>query len=206
MLEVKNITVSFDNMQILSDFNLEVAKEEILGIIGPSGSGKSTILKVIAGLIVPDRGTVEKDGVDISKTPTHLRNIGMVFQDNQLFPHMNVEKNILFGLHSRNLSKYDRDLKVSEMLELVGLSGFEKRKTTDLSGGEAKRVALARSLSPNPSVLLLDEPLTGLDKELHDQLMVDLSELLRRTKTTAILVTHDKNEALTITDRILSIS
>ncbi len=205
MLKVHNINVAFDHRIILDDISLSVAQHEIVALLGPSGAGKTTLLKVIAGLLIPDSGSVSIDERDITHNPAHLRNIGMVFQDNQLFPHMNVARNIEFGLRMKGVAKKIRQDKVREMLELVGLSGFEDRNIADLSGGEAKRVALARSLAPNPAVLLLDEPLTGLDRELHDQLADELAALLRKTETTVILVTHDRQEAETIAGRIESL-
>lgn len=205
MLKVENICISFDDKLVLDDLSINVCAGEVLAVAGPSGSGKSTLLRVIAGLLIPNSGIIRINDLDITSVPTHKRNVGMVFQDNQLFPHMNVERNIGYGLRTRNIDKLTREARIAEMLNLVGLSGFTKRKVDELSGGEAKRVALARSLAPSPSVLLLDEPLTGLDKELHDKLMIELSELLRKTKTTAILVTHDMFEAKTIADRVFSL-
>lgn len=205
MLNVHNISISFDGRSVLDSFDIDIEKNEVLAIIGPSGSGKSTLLQIIAGLIVPDNGTVSINGVDASKIPAHQRNVGMVFQDNQLFPHMNLEQNIEYGLRMKKVPKSVRKLRVIELLALMNLTGYEKRKVDELSGGEAKRVALARSLAPSPAVLLLDEPLTGLDKELHDQLAIELKTLLKSTNTTALLVTHDIEEATTIADRIVKI-
>ena len=148
---------------------------EIVGLLGPSGSGKSTLLRVIAGLVIPDRGMVRIDGVDVTDVPTHRRGVGMVFQDEQLFEHLDVAGNVGFGLRMRGDAPPARQHRVAEMLDLVGLAGFERRNVRQLSGGEAKRVALARSLAPSPRVLLLDEPLTGLDRELHDRLAGDLA-------------------------------
>jgi thiamine transport system ATP-binding protein len=201
MLNVNNISVSF-NKKVLDRFSIDVDQGEIVGLQGPSGSGKTTLLRVVAGLIKPDSGTVSLDGKEITHVPTYLRGIGMVFQDNQLFPHMNVEKNIGFGLKMHQIEKNDRAQRISDVLELAGLSGFNTRDVHSLSGGEAKRVALARSLVVHPRVLLLDEPLTGLDRELHDQLANDIAGLLRKLSITTILVTHDQEEAEVISDRI----
>ncbi len=201
MLEVRDIVVAFGERVVLNRTSLSLADGEIVALLGPSGSGKSTLLRVIAGLLAPDEGDVLVDGTSVLRVPTHQRNIGMVFQDEQLFPHRTVGQNIEFGLRMHAWSKRDRNARVAELLDLVGLSGFAGRRTTDLSGGEAKRVALARSLAPRPRVLLLDEPLTGLDRELHDQLVVELAGLLRAASTTALLVTHDRDEANAIADR-----
>lgn len=201
VLEVRDVVVAFGDRVVLDRTSLSLADGEIVALLGPSGSGKSTLLRVIAGLLAPDAGDVLVDGESVLRVPTHQRNIGMVFQDEQLFPHRTVGQNIEFGLRMHGWSRPDRATRVDELLELVGLGGFAGRRTTDLSGGEAKRVALARSLGPRPRVLLLDEPLTGLDRELHDQLVVELAALLRAASTTALLVTHDRDEANAIADR-----
>ena len=200
-LEIDRISVTFGRRRVLDAVSLDVASGEVVALRGPSGSGKTTLLRVIAGLLAPDAGAVRVDGRDVTTEPTHLRRIGMVFQDNQLFPHRDVAGNVEFGLRMQRVSRPERRRRTEEVLALVGLDGFERRRVTSLSGGEAKRVALARSLAPEPSVLLLDEPLTGLDRELHDQLAADLSALLRRNRMTALLVTHDAAEADAISDR-----
>ena len=164
-------------------------------MLGPSGAGKSTLLRVIAGLLRPDSGRVLLDGVDITHRPSHLRNIGMMFQDEQLFPHLDVAANIAFGPRMHRWPAAGITARVHELLEVVGLDGFGARGVDRLSGGEKKRVALARALAPRPAVLLLDEPLTGLDRELHDRLLGELGDVLRATATTAVLVTHDPDEA-----------
>ncbi|MEZ5273416.1 MAG: ABC transporter ATP-binding protein [Ilumatobacteraceae bacterium] len=195
------MTVRFGERTVLDRVSLNVTDGEVVALLGPSGSGKSTLLRVIAGLLVPDGGSVWVDGNDVSTVPAHRRQIGMVFQDEQLFPHLTVAANIGFGLRMQGRPKGEIATRVAELLDLVGLPSLADRHVTKLSGGEAKRVALARSLAPQPRVLLLDEPLTGLDRDLHDRLAGDLATLLRATGTTALLVTHDPDEAATIADR-----
>ncbi len=206
MLEVRDVTVAFDGTTVLRDASLSVGDAEVVALLGPSGSGKSTLLRVIAGLVVPASGAVRLDGRDITRLPTHRRGIGMVFQDEQLFPHRDVAANIGFGLKMQGVPVPDREQRVEAMLELVGLRGFGRRHVTDLSGGEAKRVALARSLAPAPRALLLDEPLTGLDRELHDRLAGELGRILRQAATTTLLVTHDQDEATTLADRVVTMN
>ena len=201
MLDVRDVTVRFGERTVLDRVSLNVADGEVVALLGPSGSGKSTLLRVIAGLLVPDGGSVWVDGIDVSAVPAHRRQIGMVFQDEQLFPHLTVAANVGFGLRMQGRPKGEIAARVAELLDLVGLPSLADRHVTKLSGGEAKRVALARSLAPQPRVLLLDEPLTGLDRDLHDRLAADLATLLRATGTTALLVTHDPDEAATIADR-----
>lgn len=203
-LSVDDVTVTFGGRTVLDRVSLEVGRGETVAVLGPSGSGKSTLLKVIAGIVVPDHGRVLLDGDDVTTRPTHERHVGMVFQDQQLFPHLDVRHNIGFGLRMRRVPRSVVDARVDELLELVGLTGFGSRRTDELSGGEATRVALARSLAPSPRVLLLDEPLTGLDADLHDRLAQELRHLL--DGTTAILVTHDRREATAIADRLVPMS
>ncbi len=203
MLEVRAVTVSFGGPPVLDHVSLTAADGEIVGLLGPSGSGKSTLLRVIAGLVDPDAGAVLLDGRDVTAVPTYRRGIGMVFQDEQLFPHRDVRGNIAFGLQMQRQPANVIDRRVSEMLALVGLTGFDRRDVASLSGGEAKRVALARSLAPAPRAVLLDEPLTGLDRELHDRLAVDVGRILRTARTTAVLVTHDHDEAAAVADRVV---
>ncbi len=202
MLEASDITVRFGERTVLDRVTLQVATGEVVALLGPSGVGKSTLLRVIAGLLTPDGGTVSLDGRDVTLLPSHRRNIGLVFQDEQLFPHLTVAENVGFGLRMQRVGRAEAAARVQELLELVGLEPLANLHVTKLSGGEAKRVALARSLAPRPAVLLLDEPLTGLDRELHDRLAAELAGLLRSTATSALLVTHDIDEATAIADRI----
>ena len=205
MLELMDVHVAFGARQVLIGVSLNVARGEVVALLGPSGSGKSTLLRVIAGLVAPDCGEVLLDGATVTNLPTHGRNVGLVFQDEQLFPHRSVGQNVEFGLRMQRRPVGERRQRVADLLQLVGLPGFEDRRVTELSGGEAKRVALARTLAPRPRLVLLDEPLTGLDRELHDQLAVELARLLRATGTTALLVTHDRDEARAIADRVVDL-
>lgn len=201
MLDVRDVRVRFGDRDVLRDVSLRVDDHEVVALLGPSGIGKSTLLRVVAGLLVPDAGSVWLDGDDLTDVPPHRRRIGLMFQDEQLFPHLDVAANIGFGPRMAGADRATVARRVETLLTLVGLEGFGGRRVTTLSGGEAKRVALARALAPEPAVLLLDEPLTGLDRELHDRLAVDLAAVLRDTGTAALLVTHDHDEAAVIAHR-----
>ena len=203
MLDVRDVTISYEGQRLLDRLALHLDAGEVVALLGPSGSGKSTLLRIIAGLVEPEAGVVTIDGIDVTRVPTHRRSVGMVFQDEQLFPHLSVADNVAFGLKMAGMPVGDRRRRAEQMLELVGMSGFGDRQTGRLSGGEAKRVALARSLAPQPKVLLLDEPLTGFDRELHDRLAVEVASILRLAETTAVWVTHDPAEADTVADRVV---
>jgi thiamine transport system ATP-binding protein len=203
-LLVDDITVRFGSTVVLDHLTIDVGDGEVLAVRGPSGSGKSTLLRVIAGLIEPDSGRVLVDSRDVTHVPTHRRGIGMVFQDNQLFDHLDVAANIAFGLRMQHMARADRHRRVQELLAMIGLQGLGGRRVSTLSGGEAKRVALARSLAPVPRIVLLDEPLTGLDDERRMDIADQLADVLRATGTTALLVTHSAEEAELIADRVMS--
>jgi thiamine transport system ATP-binding protein len=203
-LRLDDVSVSFGTRRILDRLNLTVATGHTCALVGPSGVGKSTTLRVVAGIITPETGRVIVDDVDVTAVPIHRRSVGLVFQDDQLFPHLDVQANIAFGLR---MAKLPRDViarRVAELLEVVALPGFGNRRPDSLSGGEAKRVALARALAPRPRVLLLDEPLSGLDRDLHDRLVSDLADIL--AGTTTLLVTHDLDEAERLADEIIRLA
>ena len=204
-LSIRHLSFSYNERELLNNFSLEVASGQTMAIVGPSGSGKSTLLRLTAGLLVASQGEILINGINVSATPTHLRSVGLVFQDNQLFTHLNVFNNVAFGLKMARQSRSAIAARCEELLNLVGLTEHSQQSVSTLSGGQAKRVALARALAPKPQVLLLDEPLTGLDDELHDRLATDLRQILQTSKTTALLVTHDLAEAHTIADAITHI-
>ncbi len=199
------VTVRFGETAALTDVDLEVPPGQIVAILGPSGSGKSTLLRVIAGLQPLDAGTVALDGVDRTTTPPHRRGVGLMFQDHVLFPHLDVGANVAFGLRMQGLATSATRPRVAELLTLVGLPGTEARTIQSLSGGEQQRVALARSLAPAPSVLLLDEPLGALDRPLRERLVDELSGLFARLDLTVVAVTHDQREAFALADRLVVI-
>lgn len=200
LIRTRSVSKSYDEEQVLSDFNLDVWKGSITGILGSSGSGKTTALRLIAGFDRPDAGIIEmKNEVIVSDEvwlPPERRNIGMVFQDYALFPHLTVEKNIAFGLGKNDLEKG----RLKEVIDMCNLSGLINKFPQELSGGQQQRVALARALAPNPEVILLDEPFTSLDAQMARVLRDEVVELLKNTETTAIIVTHDQEEALSVCD------
>jgi thiamine transport system ATP-binding protein len=206
MLDVRDATVAFGGRRVLDQLTLRVETGEVVAVLGPSGVGKSTLLRVVAGLHPLDAGSVWLDERDITALPAHQRSIGLMFQDAQLFPHLDVAGNVGFGLRMQRLPKSEIAGRVGELLHMVGLNGFGARRVGSLSGGEATRVALARSLAPRPAILLLDEPLTGLDRDLHDRLVEEVAALIRATGTTALLVTHDHTEADAMADRTVQMS
>lgn len=202
MLAIQKITRAYVGKPVLRGVNLDVAQGEIVCLLGPSGCGKTTLLRIVAGLEHADSGDVLLDGRSILEQPVHTRDFGLMFQDFALFPHLNVLQNVEFGLRMKGMDKAARQTRAHEMLELVGLSSFDKRDVAQLSGGERQRVALARSLAPNPRLLMLDEPLGSLDAALKERLLSDLREIIKRVGLTALYVTHDQHEAFAIADRI----
>lgn len=202
MLRVAHVSVSYDTQPVLSDIDLTIEQGEIICLLGASGSGKTTLLRMIAGLQAAERGDVLLDGRSILRLPVHQRGFGLMFQDFALFPHLNVGQNVAFGLRMANMPIRQQQTRMREVLALVGLSGYEVRDVSSLSGGEKQRVALARSLAPNPRLLMLDEPLGALDALLRDRLVVELRAIIKRLGLAAIYVTHDQSEAFAIADRI----
>jgi ABC-type Fe3+/spermidine/putrescine transport system ATPase subunit len=202
-LQLTGIHKSFGDKQALQGISFEVSQGEIVALLGPSGCGKSTTLAIIAGLEAPDQGQVAWQGASLANTPPNQRGFGLMFQDLALFPHLNVAENIAFGLRMKNYSPANLKARLKEMLELVGLPGFEGRDVNTLSGGEQQRVALARSLAPSPRLLMLDEPLGALDRNLRERLVFELRQILTQMHQTAIYVTHDQEEAFTLADRVV---
>lgn len=200
MLEVERIDVSLDNTKILHQTDLAVGDGEVVAVLGPSGSGKSTLLRAVSGLAEMSSGDIKWDGVSLSGVPTHLRNFGLMFQGYALFPHMNVAENVGFGLRMADHSNID--LEVDAALEWVGLGGFGSRSIDSLSGGERQRVALARTLAPRPRLVMLDEPLGALDRNLRQRLVENTRQVLLEREVTGIVVTHDRDEAVALSDRL----
>ena len=205
-LKLDSVSKSFGAVQALKPLSLDVGAGELLALLGPSGCGKTTTLRIIAGFEFPDTGSVLVGGRDITDLSPNRRNLGMVFQNYSLFPHMTVEENVAFGLTVRGVGAEERRKEVERMLELVRLQGYGERQVHQLSGGQQQRVALARSLVTNPAILLLDEPLGALDKNLRESMQFELRDLQRRLGITSILVTHDQEEALTMSDRVAVMS
>ncbi|MGC5584515.1 ABC transporter ATP-binding protein [Ornithinimicrobium sp. W1665] len=202
MLELRDVTVRFGALAAVRSVSLDVAEGDVLAVLGPSGCGKSTLLRAVAGLEPLTAGSVVWDGRDLAGVPTHERGFALMFQDGQLFNHASVGENIAYALRLRGLGRGARRARVEELLELVGMQGYADRRPSTLSGGQQQRVALARSLAADPALLLLDEPLSALDRSLRDRLAGDLREILRQTGTTAVMVTHDHDEAFTVADRM----
>lgn len=203
MLEVRDISKTYEGKPLLKKISFAVGAGETVCLLGKSGSGKSTLLRIIAGLEETEAGQILWNGIDLTSTPPHLRDFGLVFQDYALFPHLNVYDNVAFGLKMRRMAQEEISRRVANSLEMVNLSGFETRNVTDLSGGEQQRVALARALAPRPRLLMFDEPLGALDRALREDLLNELRSILHQTDIPAIYVTHDQEEAFAIADRVL---
>ncbi|MBQ8780474.1 MAG: ABC transporter ATP-binding protein [Oscillospiraceae bacterium] len=203
IISLKDIVVEFDGERILDKINLDIKDKEFVTLLGPSGCGKTTTLRIIGGFINPDSGTVTFDGKEINGLPPYKRNVNTVFQRYALFPHLNVYDNIAFGLRVQKLPEKEISNRVAEMLKLVNLAGFEKRSVHRLSGGQQQRVAIARALVNHPKVLLLDEPLGALDLKLRKEMQIELKRIQERLEITFIYVTHDQEEALTMSDTVV---
>lgn len=203
MLEIHHLFKTYAGKPLLEDISFTVGAGETVCLLGASGSGKSTLLRIIAGLEDSEEGFISFDGIDLTSTPPHLRDFGLVFQDYALFPHLNVYDNVAFGLRMRRMEENEIAMRVAGSLKLVNLQEFDKRKVTDLSGGEQQRVALARALATRPRLLMFDEPLGALDRTLREDLLNELRSILHHTNIPAIYVTHDQEEAFAIADRIL---
>ena len=201
-LRIAGIGKRFGDVAALDNVSLDIASGELLTILGPSGSGKTTLLKVVAGFERPDSGSVRIDGADVTAVPPARRDIGMVFQNYALFPHLTVRANVAFPLEMRNVARGEIDRRVSEALALVELAGYDQRLPRQLSGGQQQRVALARAIVFNPRLLLLDEPFGALDRKLRETMQLEVRRLQRRLGLTTIFITHDQEEALVLSDRV----
>ncbi len=202
MLTIDRLTVAFGPTVAVDAVSFDLDEGQVLAVLGPSGCGKSTLLRAIAGLERSRSGRVVAEGEDLTGVPTHRRGFALMFQDGQLFPHLSVARNVAYPLRLRHVPPDERRRRVVDLLDLVGLPGYAERDPTTLSGGEQQRVALARALAVRPRLLLLDEPLSALDRSLRERLAVDLREILHAAGTTALLVTHDHDEAFAVADRM----
>ncbi len=203
LIELKGITKSFGSETVLKNIDLDIYDNEFITLLGPSGCGKTTTLRIIGGFETPDSGKVFFDGAEINDVPPHKRHINTVFQKYALFPHLNVYENVAFGLRIQKTPEKEVSQRVKDMLKLVNLSGFEKRHVTTLSGGQQQRVAIARALIMNPRVLLLDEPLGALDLKLRKDMQMELKNIQKQTGITFVYVTHDQEEALSMSDTVV---
>ena len=203
IITLKDIVVEYDDEQVLKSINLDIKEKEFVTLLGPSGCGKTTTLRVIGGFLTPKTGDVIFGGERINDVPPYKRSVNTVFQRYALFPHLNVYNNIAFGLKNKHVSKEEIRQQVGEMLELVNLTGFEKRRITSLSGGQQQRVAIARALINRPKVLLLDEPLGALDLKLRKGMQTELRRIQQQLELTFVYVTHDQEEALTMSDTVV---
>src|SRR5882757_9411067 len=205
-LQLQGLAKRYGGFVAVDDVTLNVGRGEAVALLGPSGCGKTTTLRMLAGLIAPDGGTIRVDGADITREPAHKRNMGYVFQSYALFPHLSIARNVGFGLEERRVPRAETARRVEEALAMVRLGGLDQRRPRELSGGQQQRVALARALVIRPAVLLLDESLSNLDAKLREDMQIELRQIQRNLGTTTILVTHDQNEAMSLSDRIVVMS
>ena len=206
IISIEHVTKDFGSVRAVNDANFEIAEGEFFSLLGPSGCGKTTLLRMLAGFEVPSAGSIHVDGRDVTLLAPNHRPVNMVFQNYAIFPHLNVASNIAFGMRKSGLSKPELARRIDEMLELIRLPGYGERGAHELSGGQRQRVALARALIKQPQVLLLDEPLGALDKKLREQMQIELRQLQQQVGITFVFVTHDQEEALTLSDRIAVMS
>ncbi len=202
LVRIENVSRNFGDVLALDDVSLDIRENEFFSLLGPSGCGKTTLLRILAGLEVPDAGTVTLGGDDLVAMPAHRRPINLMFQSYALFPHLNVERNVSYGLEREKRPRAEIKERVGEALEIVGLTGLERRRMTQLSGGQRQRVALARAIVKRPRLLLLDEPLGALDKQIRTQMQQELKRLQHEVGITFVVVTHDQEEAMSMADRI----
>lgn len=205
-LTVSGLSLGYERHVFLRGIDLSIDASEIVAILGPSGSGKSTLLSTIAGVVPADEGTILVDGRDVTHAPIHERGIGLIFQEPLLFPHLDVGRNVAYGLRRHGVGRPEAARRASELLTWLGLDSYESRRINELSGGQAQRVALARALAPQPAVLGLDEPFSALDAELRQRLAVEVAAMIREAGVAAIHVTHDPREAETVADRVVELS
>ena len=201
-IKIKNVSKNFEEVVAVDNINVDIARGEFFSLLGPSGCGKTTLLRILAGFEYPSSGSVFIDSLDVTDVTPNLRPTNMVFQNYAIFPHINVKRNIEFGLRKEKLSKDELDKRVQDALKMVQLEGYEDRYSNQLSGGQRQRIALARALVKQPKVLLLDEPLGALDKKLREEMQLELRNLQRSIGITFIFVTHDQEEAMTMSDRV----
>ena len=201
-IKIKNVSKNFEEVVAVDNINVDIARGEFFSLLGPSGCGKTTLLRILAGFEYPSSGSVFIDSLDVTDITPNLRPTNMVFQNYAIFPHINVKRNIEFGLRKEKLSKDELDKRVQDALKMVQLEGYEDRYSNQLSGGQRQRIALARALVKQPKVLLLDEPLGALDKKLREEMQLELRNLQRSVGITFIFVTHDQEEAMTMSDRV----
>ncbi len=202
MLSIVDVSVVLDDVEVIHDVDLTVGDGEMVAILGPSGSGKTTLLRAVAGLVPLSRGDIHWDGSSVIGVPVHQRGFGLMFQGYALFPHLDVSGNVGFGLRMAGADRSTMETEVRSALEWVGLAGFEDRRIEDLSGGERQRVALARTLATKPRLVMLDEPMGSLDRNLRERLVDEIREVLTGHGVTALVVTHDRDEASRIADRL----